>query len=73
MKHQRAPDKANPIAPRSAKTLWSFGHPECNRVNVETVCTILLPAETAEAESRGLTQQEAIYHAQETRQEARDH
>ena len=23
----------NPIALRMAKTLWSFGHSECNRVN----------------------------------------
>ena len=22
----------NPIAPRTAKTLWSFGHSECSRV-----------------------------------------
>ena len=25
----------NPIALRSAKTLWSFGHSECNRVTLE--------------------------------------
>ena len=24
----------NPIALRMAKTLWSFGHSECNRVNM---------------------------------------
>ena len=24
----------NPIALRKAKTLWSFGHSECNRVNL---------------------------------------
>ena len=24
----------NPFACRTAKTLWSFGHPECNRVNM---------------------------------------
>ena len=24
----------NPIALRTAKTLWSFGHSECNRINL---------------------------------------
>ena len=26
----------NPIAFRMAKTLWSFGHSECNRVKIPT-------------------------------------
>ena len=28
----------NPIALRMAKTLWSFGHSECNRVKNIMVC-----------------------------------
>ena len=27
----------NPVALRTAKTLWSFGHSECNRVKVAIV------------------------------------
>ena len=27
----------NPIALRTAKTLWSFGHSECNRVKIQLV------------------------------------
>ena len=29
--------RVNPIALRMAKTLWSFGHSECNRVKVKKV------------------------------------
>ena len=30
----------NPIAPRMAKTLSSFGHSECNRVNREGMVSV---------------------------------
>ena len=33
-------DLFNPIEPRMAKTLWSFGHFECNRVNAESKIAI---------------------------------
>ena len=42
----------NPIALRMAKTLWSFGHLECNRVRPPKGCDSILSMEGTIAESK---------------------
>ena len=43
---------SNPIALRMAKTLWSFGHSECNRVRPLKGCDSILSMEGNIAESK---------------------
>ena len=44
LKMTLTPDKVgfNPIALRMAKTLWSFGHSECNRDKVNSEIILLI-------------------------------
>ena len=37
------PRPLNPIALRTAKTVWSFGCSECNRVKIDTVHQLMFP------------------------------